>query len=96
MPGDPILAAWMQANDPGAPVEKITGTDHLATAFNRDKLGPDLVNRVVDLACGHQVITRNAKRAPCPRCHRMILEGYDYDAFRNLRTIRDPIEDDEE
>lgn len=96
MSGDPVLAAFMRANDAGPPVEKITRTDFMATAFNRDKLGSDPLNRIVDLECGHQVVTRNTKRAPCPRCHRMILEGYDYDAFRNLKTIRDPIEDDEE
>jgi hypothetical protein len=91
--GDPELAAIMAKINPPAPVEKIVGTDHLATAINRDKLGPRMARRIVNLECGHQTVTVNRHRAPCARCHRMILEGYDYHAFRVLQTIRDPIED---
>lgn len=95
MSGDPDLADTMRMINPPAPRERIVQTDILATVFNRDKLGPDLCRRIVILECGHRAVTRNAKSSKCNRCHRMIMEGYDYDAFRNLKTISDPIEDDE-
>jgi hypothetical protein len=95
MAGDPDLAALYDGIDVPEPRERILETDYLLTAYNRDKLGDDLMKRIVKLECGHFTITRNVKKAGCKRCHRMIVEGYDYDAFRNLQTTRDPIEDDE-
>ncbi len=83
--GDPILAKTMRDAGIKAPIERILGTDHLATAFNRKKLGRNLLNRIVDLECGHRVITTNRKRAPCYECHEMILNGEDYEAFRSGR-----------
>jgi len=84
--GDPVLAAAMRryhARYPmAAPMEKIARTDWLATAINRDKLG-DVAKRVVDLECGHQTVTTNMNRAPCWKCLAMILNGEDYDLFRN-------------
>ncbi len=71
------------------PVEIITGTDMLATALNRERLGK--TKRIVDLACGHQAVTTNRRRCGCWQCHYLITHGYDYDAFRNLRTIDDPL-----
>lgn len=85
--GDPVLAAAMRAMsiNAKAPVEKIIRTDWLATAVNRGKLGPDHCKRIVDLACGHKAVTRNARTCPCKDCHKMILDGEDYEAFRNRR-----------
>lgn len=83
--GDPELAAKMKSYWKKPPVEKIVATDFLATALNRAKLGPDHCKRIVDLACGHKAVTRNARTAPCETCHKMILDGEDYEAFRNRR-----------
>lgn len=83
--GDPELAAMMRRVWKRPPVERIVRTEHLATALNRDKLGKNLANRIVLLECGHMQVTRNAKTAPCTQCHKMILAGEDYDAFRNRR-----------
>ncbi len=80
--GDPELAATMRRLKVRAPVEKIVDTDYLATALNRESIGPDLCKRVVILDCGHRIVTRNRRRAPCPTCHAMILNGEDYEAFR--------------
>lgn len=83
--GDPELAATMKRFWKKPPIENIVGTDWLATSLNRSQLGPDLCKRIVDLACGHKAVTRNARTCPCLDCHKMILDGEDYDAFRNLR-----------
>ena len=80
--GDPALAKTMQDLGVKAPVERIIRTDHLATAFNLKKLGSSMLNRIVDLECGHKTITKNRKRAPCHQCHEMILNGEDYHRFR--------------
>jgi len=81
--GDPELAALMRRMKVKAPIEKILRTDWLATALNRKKLGEDMCKRIVDLACGHKAVTRNARTCPCSTCHGMILNGDDYEAFRN-------------
>jgi hypothetical protein len=81
--GDPELAKIMKRVWKNPPVERIVRTDWLATSINRDKLGEDMCKRIVDLACGHKAVTRNAKTCPCKECHKMILDGEDYDAFRN-------------
>ena len=81
--GDPELAKFQKRIWKKPPVEKIVATDWLATALNRAKLGPDYAKRIVDLACGHKVITRNLRQCGCGVCHQMILNGEDYEAFRN-------------
>jgi hypothetical protein len=87
MMGDPELAETMKRYWKKPPVEKIVATDFLATALNRGTLGNDLCKRIVDLACGHKAVTRNVKTCPCLSCHKMILDGEDYDAWRNLRPL---------
>jgi hypothetical protein len=67
--------------------EKIVETDMLATAFNRDR-GLGAIRRIVILECGHRVVTRNRKSAPCARCDEMLRRSIDtgeedYDAFRH-------------
>lgn len=81
--GDPELAAFMRRMGVKAPVERIVETDILATAFNMDRL--KLPERIVRLACGHEIVTKNWRRAPCWKCHEMILNGEDYEAFRSGR-----------
>lgn len=83
--GDPVLAATMRRFKVKAPVERIVRTDDLATALNRDKLGSNMMKRVVDLECGHKAVTTNQKRVSCGTCHEMILNGEDYEAFRFRR-----------
>lgn len=80
--GDPVLADQMRRLKVKAPVERILMTDWLATAINKENLG---LKRVVKLECGHDEVTRNITKAPCSKCHAMILNGEDYDAFRNHR-----------
>lgn len=80
MTGDPILAATMRLLKPRAPVERIVETDILLTVVNRLSLAG---KRVAVLACGHRVITDAATRVHCKDCHKMILDGEDYDAFRH-------------
>ena len=84
-PGDPKLAACMRKLKIRAPVETIVRIEHWLTAINRKTLGPDLRKRIVTLACGHLEITTNKTKASCSICHKMILDGKDYDLFRNRR-----------
>ena len=77
---DPVLAEMMKGQR--APVEKIERVDIPATILNAFTDG----RRVVQLACGHRIVTKNKKRARCPECHRMILSGEDYDYFRHGGT----------
>lgn len=77
------------------PSERIVARDHIATAFNSEKM---LQERkfVVDLACGHKVYTRNQNRAVCPRCTEMLKRSIehgreDWEAFR-YRNGRDTME----
>lgn len=81
--GDPKLAETMKRYWKKPPVERIVQTDWVATSLNRSQLGADLRKRIVDLACGHKEVTINARSCPCSTCHKMILDGEDYDAFRN-------------
>jgi len=83
--GDPVLAETMRRFWKKPPVEKIVATDFLATSLNRATLGTDLCKRIVDLECGHKAVTRSARTCPCSICHDMILNGEDYEAFRNRR-----------
>ncbi len=66
--------------------ERIVETDVLAMIENPHL---DIIKdgRVVDLACGHKLLTRAMNRARCPRCREMLrrslLDGSeDYDSFR--------------
>jgi len=77
--GDPVIAEMYRQTQPKPPVEHIIRTDIVASMFNR--FTPP--KRVVDLACGHRAITKNRYRVGCVACHAMMLNGEDYDAFRN-------------
>lgn len=79
--GDDELATTMRRMKVPAPVEQIAYTDWLLTALNREKLGER--RRVVVLACGHHEVTANSRSCRCAKCHAMILNGEDYEAFRN-------------
>ena len=81
--GDPALAKTMRDAGVKAPIERIIRIDHFIEIFNREKLKDG--EHVVDLECGHKTITKNRNRAACHDCHKMILNGEDYDAFRNHR-----------
>jgi hypothetical protein len=68
--------------------ERIVETDHIATAFNRQRLGGSMSRRIVVLACGHRAITRNAKDMACQRCTEMLRRSVetgeeDYESFRH-------------
>lgn len=82
---DPVLARRMRDCHERvkilAPRERIVYTDWLSTVCNVEKLS--LPARVAKLECGHQTVTRNKSFAPCYLCLEMILNGEDYDAFRN-------------
>lgn len=41
--------------------------------------------RLVQLECGHFVVTRALHKAACPRCGEMIRSGWDHDGFRRLK-----------
>jgi hypothetical protein len=68
------------------PSERIVARDHLATAFNADKMLRDR-KFIVDLACGHKIYTRNLNKATCPRCTEMLRRSIetgreDWETFR--------------
>lgn len=72
--------------------ERITETDLIATAFNRDRLGASMSRRIVRLACGHTAVTRNAKSMVCPRCTEMLRRSIasgeeDYLEFRHGNRV---------
>lgn len=81
--GDSTLAKFMRDQNVKAPMERIVRIDYFMLIFNSEKLKRG--EYIVDLACGHKTVTKNRKRAPCGDCHEMILNGEDYDAFRNYR-----------
>lgn len=66
--------------------EKIISRDHLAAAFNAERMireGKFLVN----LECGHKAYTRNLNKAACPRCREMLRRSIetgqeDWESFR--------------
>lgn len=80
--GDPELAGMMRQLKVPAPVEQIIRTEIIPTVMNRLNLAG---RRVVLLACGHRAVTANSRRVACGECHRMILDGEDYEAFRNRK-----------
>jgi hypothetical protein len=85
MSGDPKLAEMMRSLKVPAPMENIVETDMLLTIVNHLRLDG---RRVVRLACGHRKITSAAMKTRCDECHRMILNGEDYDGFRNVTRHR--------
>lgn len=81
--GDPVLAETMRQAGVKAPVERIVSVDQFMTLFlHADRSDTDLLERVVNLECGHQAVTKNRSRVKCEKCHEMILNGEDYVAFR--------------
>ena len=80
--GDPVLAKTMRDAGVKAPVERILRVDWLATAMACHLPSPNMLERVVELECGHLALTTNRKRVACETCHSMILNGEDYEAFR--------------
>ena len=81
--GDPTLGELMQKAGVKAPFESIVGVDRFKTLFlHADQDASDLLERVVNLECGHQIVTKNQCRARCHECHEMIISGEDYEAFR--------------
>ena len=79
--GDPVLAKRMRALKVEAPIERIVAVDWVATACNPGMM--EKGRRLVILACGHYTATKNQKEAKCHLCHEMILNGEDYEAWRN-------------
>lgn len=72
--------------------ERIIETDHIATAFNRERLGLSMTRRIVKLACGHNAITRNSRVMRCPRCTEMLKRSVatgeeDYESFRHRDAL---------
>ena len=68
------------------PLERIVSRDHLAAAFNIEKMLRD-GQFIVDLACGHKTYTGNLHKATCPRCTEMLRRSIengteDWEAFR--------------
>jgi hypothetical protein len=67
--------------------ERIVETDYIATAFNRERLGPNMIRRIVKLECSHRAITSNSGAMKCPRCNEMLKRSIatgeeDYESFR--------------
>lgn len=79
---DPKLAALMVKIKPPVPIEKIIQSELIVTAMNFDKGIFKIGQRVVRLACGHTTLTSARYRCGCHECHKMIMRGEDYDAFR--------------
>lgn len=74
------------------PKEKIIRIDELSLIYNFERF---LENgkRVVDLGCGHKMLTKNRFNVVCVRCTEMLRRSIatgeeDYDGFRN-RGARD-------
>lgn len=82
-PGDTSLAEVNKRFNVKAPLERIVETNILMTALNQGKLDIKNLERVVDLACGHRVLTKNTKKCRCGVCQEMLDRGCDYDLFRN-------------
>ncbi len=83
--GDPKLAEIMRSLKVKAPIERIVREVPHETAMSITSGSIKANQRVVVLECGHTEVTRARKRAACRQCHEMILNGEDYDAFRNHR-----------
>ena len=83
------------------PLERISGIDLLAMVVNQHLIDDLLTRRrIVDLACGHKLLTKALKQARCPRCcemlNRSIQDGSeDYDSFRKGLKRDDMIWEDD-
>ena len=71
------------------PIEKLLDDQGLAlftwiTSAPTKARDEPLRGRLVQLACGHFVVTKAIKKCGCARCGEMIRSGWDYDGFRNL------------
>lgn len=82
---DPVLAELAARHGVKPERSRITSTDWLLTAVNRERLGASMLRRIVDLSCGHKAVTQNAKSMDCPRCAEMIRQGHDYEGWINNR-----------
>lgn len=69
------------------PLEKIVRRDHIATAFNYERMARQR-KFLVDLACGHKAYTAAIKRARCPRCTEMLRRSL-IDGRENYAAFRD-------
>lgn len=70
-----------------SPSERIVARDHLAAAFNSERMLREC-KFIVDLECGHKTYTRNLNKAVCPRCTEMLRRSIetgkeDWDGFRH-------------
>lgn len=77
----------MKANTPS---ERVVRVDHLAAAFNAERMLKD-GKFLVDLACGHKAYTSALNKTRCPRCtemlRRSIADGLeDYESYRKGLT----------
>ncbi len=86
--GDAELGALMRRAKVEAPRERIASTDWLVTAANAERI--KVGERFAVLDCGHTVVTRNLNLASCWQCHYLLLNGFDYEAFRR-GEIPDPM-----
>ena len=78
MQGDPVLAGVFDRLGCRPEPSRIVGTDWMATALNRERLGQ---RRIVDLSCRHKAVTRNLSSMTCPRCVQLMREGLDYEGW---------------
>ena len=74
------------------PKEKIVGIDELSLLYNYERFLEE-GKRVVNLSCGHKVLTKNRLNVSCPRCTEMLKRSIetgeeDYDGYRN-HGVRD-------
>lgn len=67
------------------PIEAIVTIDLPSTVLTFSEAQQVRGWKVVILACGHYAKTPARVRAQCLECYEMILNGEDYDAFRNHR-----------
>lgn len=92
----PIHCEQLAASFKGLPnpVEKLLADQRLAlftwlTSATTEERDDPLKGRLVQLACGHFVVTKAIRRCGCPRCGEMIRSGYDYEGFRNSGMVDD-------
>ena len=82
-PPDLQLAALMRRLKPKVPIEEFEHVNYLATALSYEAGHIKLGWRIVKLKCGHLATTKAQNRCGCRVCHQMIMEGRDYQGFRN-------------
>lgn len=82
-PGDPTLAEINRSVSVKPPKSRIVETNILATSYNLDRLDLSALERIVNLDCGHLVVTRNHLHCICPVCQDMIDRGADFQAYED-------------